>query len=139
MAFGEDPVGDLGPAEWFAALVVGVDERADRGGQVGTLVKVPRRMEALAAVAWAIAAGDPGQAETTARSITDPSAQARAFAKVGGVIAASDPDRAGRLLGAVLAEASWRAPLSVLAKHWPRAVLQCAGELSGNERSRDTD
>lgn len=80
------------------------------------------------------------QAETVARSITDPYQQAQALTAVAEAIAAAgDPDRAGRLLGAVLAVALWQVSLPVLAKHWPQVVLQCADGLSGNERSRYTE
>jgi hypothetical protein len=98
------------------------------------------KARALAEVARAIAAvGDPDRAGTIAWSITEPDDQAQALAAVAGAIAAAgDPDRAGRLLGAVLAAASWRVSLSVLAEHWPQVVLRCADALSGNERSRDT-
>jgi hypothetical protein len=34
VVFVEDLVGGLGQAEWFAALVVGADERADRHGEI---------------------------------------------------------------------------------------------------------
>ena len=34
VGLGEDLVGGLGPAEWFAALVVAVDERADSADQI---------------------------------------------------------------------------------------------------------
>ncbi|OJF13359.1 hypothetical protein [Couchioplanes caeruleus] len=102
--------------------------------------------QALAAVAGAVAAGDPERAgrlatdaETAARSITDPAAQAQTLAAVAeAVAAAGDYHRAGNLLGVVLAVRSWQVPLPVLAKYWPRVVLRFVDELSGNERPRYT-
>ena len=91
---------------------------------------------ALPAVAKALATGKPDRAETVARSTTDPDQQAWALTAVAGPIAGvGDRDRAGRLLAAALAVASWRVSLSVLAAHWPQVVLRYVDALSGNEHS----
>ena len=86
------------------------------------------------------AAGDPDRAETVARSITTSSRQERVLTAVAGAIAvAGDLEGAGRLLGGVLAVASWPGLWSVLARHWPQVVLRHVDELSGNSRSRYTE
>jgi len=51
------------------------------------------------------------------------------------IAAAGDPERADRLLGALLAGEPWQVPLSVLVQHWPQVVLRLVDKLSGNERS----
>lgn len=42
------------------------------------------------------------------------------------IAAAGDPERADRLLGALLAVEPWQVPLSVLVQHWPQVVLLVA-------------
>ncbi|WP_203684399.1 hypothetical protein, partial [Actinoplanes siamensis] len=80
------------------------------------------------------------QAEAMVRSVTTPSGRESTLVAVAGALAAAgDHDRAGQLLGGVLAAASWRIPLSVLADYWPQVVLRCVDKLSGNERSRHTE
>ena len=55
------------------------------------------KAEALARVAWALAATDPDRAERIARSITSETAKAEALADLTEALAATDPDRAERI------------------------------------------
>ncbi|MFI1997060.1 hypothetical protein, partial [Actinoplanes sp. NPDC020271] len=77
-------------------------------------------------------------AETAARSIIRPDQQAWALVTVAEAVAATDPNRAGRVLREVLAVQPWQMSLAVVAKYWPGVLLRCVDALSGNERAIDT-
>ncbi|MFD1364976.1 hypothetical protein [Actinoplanes sichuanensis] len=128
-----------------AAAVVGADP--GRAATLADSITNPdQRTRALAAVAAAVAGTDPGRAgllaaraETVARSIPDSERQARALTAAAVAIAATgETDRAGRILGGVLAAASWQVSLPVLAEVRPAVVSACVDALAGNERPRIT-
>jgi len=122
-------------AEVLAAVARAFAAAGDRAAAVARSITSPgKRAEAPTLVAEAIAAADRDRAATGAWSTISPDEQ---VAVARAIAAAGDLERAGRLMGMVLAVASWRVPLPVLAEHWPQAVLRCADELSGNERSRN--